>query len=66
MPCVLVPLADGFEEIEAVSIIDILRRAGIEVITAGLQTLQITGSHGISLQADCLLHAVMELSLIHI
>ncbi len=35
-PRVLVPLANGFEEMEAVIIVDILRRAGVEVVTAGL------------------------------
>jgi len=38
---VLVPLAEGFEEIEAVSIIDVLRRAEIEVITASLDEEQL-------------------------
>lgn len=53
MSRVLVPLAEGFEEIEAVSIIDVLRRAGVEVITAALgNELPVTGSHGISLLAD--------------
>ena len=36
MARVLVPMADGVEEIEAVTIIDVLRRAGVEVVCAGL------------------------------
>jgi protein deglycase len=49
---VLVPLAEGFEEIEAVSIIDVLRRAEINVVTAFLKKNPVTGSHGISITAD--------------
>jgi len=52
MPRVLVPLAEGFEEIEAVTIVDLLRRAGIEVHTASLASHEVTGSHGITLLAD--------------
>ena len=48
----IILLATGFEEIEAVTVIDILRRAGIEVIIAGLDTLNITGSHGITITAN--------------
>ena len=52
MPRVLVPLAEGFEEIEAVTIVDLLRRASIEVRTASLAGARVTGSHGISFEAD--------------
>lgn len=50
---VLVPIAEGFEEIEAVSIIDVLRRAGIEVLVRSLDnTLEVKGANGITLKAD--------------
>lgn len=58
MSRVLVPLADGFEEIEAVTVVDVLRRAGVEVCTAGLAALRVTGSHGIVVEADATLDAV--------
>ncbi|HIF50084.1 MAG TPA: DJ-1/PfpI family protein [Thiotrichaceae bacterium] len=49
---VLVPLAQGCEELEAVTIIDLLRRAQIEVITAGLDSQNITASRGVVIIAD--------------
>ena len=49
---VIVILAEGFEEIEAVTIIDILKRAEIDIIVAGLNSTKITGSHGITIEAD--------------
>jgi len=52
MSRVLVPLAPGFEEIEAVTLVDLLRRAGIEVHTAALADREVTGSHGITVTAD--------------
>ena len=53
-------LTDGFEEVEAVTPIDLLRRAGLEVIVAGLEKKDVTGSHGIRLTADVLLKDVKE------
>ena len=49
---ILVPLADGFEEIEAVAIIDVLRRAELEVVTAGLEPGAVEGAHMIRIEPD--------------
>jgi protein deglycase len=49
---VVVFLATGFEEIEAMGIVDTLRRAGIEVVIAGLQTGAIEGGHGVKVVPD--------------
>lgn len=53
MSKILVPLAQGFEEIEAVTIIDILRRANNEVTTCSLDSkLEVLGAHNIVIKAD--------------
>lgn len=59
MSRVLVPLAPGFEEIEAITVVDLLRRAAIEVHTASLDGPHVTGSHDIAVLADLALDAVV-------
>lgn len=58
MKTVCVPLAPGFEEIEAVTIIDVLRRAGVRVVVAGTEPGPIRGSHDITITPDTILERV--------
>lgn len=60
MASVLVPLAQGCEELEAVTIIDLLRRAGIEVVSAGLDAQPVRGSRGTVLIPDSTLDAIAD------
>ncbi|OGV60385.1 MAG: hypothetical protein A2X45_18595 [Lentisphaerae bacterium GWF2_50_93] len=52
-------LADGFEEIEAITPIDVLRRLEFNVVVAGLRK-NVQGSHGIKIEADCLVTDINE------
>ena len=45
-------LADGFEEIEALCPLDVMRRAGIDVTTVGVNRKNVLGAHGIEVVAD--------------
>lgn len=60
MASVLVPLAAGCEEIEAVTVIDLLRRAGIDVMTAGLVPGPVHASRGVVLVPDAWLDDVLD------
>ena len=53
MPKIIIPISNGFEEIEAISIIDICRRANIEVIIASVENIKTIGAHNIKIEADC-------------
>ena len=55
MAKVLVLMANGFEDIEAIAVIDILRRGGVEVVTASIHDRRVVKSaHGIRMEADAL------------
>jgi protein deglycase len=60
MASALIPLAPGFEDLEAVTLVDLLRRAGIEVVTAGLQRGLIEGSRGTRIEPDVYLDEVLS------
>lgn len=58
MAKVLIPLAAGFEEIEALALVDVLRRAEIEVVLAGLLPGPVAGAHNVSIIPDTTIAAV--------
>ena len=60
MARILVPLAQGCEELEAVTVIDLLRRAGLEVLSAGLDEAPVTASRGTRLLPDTTLEKVID------
>jgi len=57
---VLIPLAEGCEELEAITLIDLMRRAGIEVIVAGLENGPVTASRGVRIIPDATLDDVID------
>jgi 4-methyl-5(b-hydroxyethyl)-thiazole monophosphate biosynthesis len=61
MKKICIPLADGFEEIEAVTLIDVLRRAGFNVKTCALDnSLQARGAHDITVMADMTIDQALD------
>ncbi|WP_321469616.1 DJ-1 family glyoxalase III [Halarcobacter sp.] len=55
MSKILLPISNGFEEIEALTIADVCRRAEIEVTIASIEDIEVLGAHKISINADTLL-----------
>ncbi len=60
MTRVLVPLAIGFEDLEAITVVDLLRRANIDVVTAGLTSGSIKGSRGTVIVPDTTLDEALK------
>lgn len=56
----LIILADGFEEMEAIAPVDLLRRAGVDVTIAGLEQESVTGRNGVKVLVDTLYDAVSD------
>ena len=57
---IVVVLAPGFEEIEAVTPIDVLRRAGLDVVVAGVGATAVQGAHGVTYQCDIALEDIQS------
>jgi len=60
MASVLVPLAQGCEELEAITVVDLLRRAGVSVVTAGLDDKPVRASRGMVLVPDTTLDEALK------
>lgn len=61
MARVLVPLAKGFEDIEAVAVIDVLRRGGVEVVSAAIgDETEVQSAHGILMRAEARFDDVVD------
>ena len=58
MASILIPFAEDFEDIEAITLIDLFRRAGFEVVTAGLRPGPVRSAHGVQILPDCTLDDV--------
>ena len=59
MSRVLVPIANGFEEMEGIIIIDVLRRAGLQVVSAGLKPGEVTAARGTKHVPDTVIDRVV-------
>lgn len=55
---IVILMANGFEETEAIATADVLARLGFELCLASLKSKNVTGAHGITIQADCLINDI--------
>ncbi len=55
---ILLPISNGFEELETISVIDICRRANIEVTIAAVEDILTIGAHNLKVTADCMINDV--------
>ncbi|MBM9519990.1 DJ-1/PfpI family protein [Desulforhopalus vacuolatus] len=61
MSKVLVALAEGFETVEALAVVDVMRRGGVEVVTASIgENQQVNSSHKVQVTADKMIHECMD------
>lgn len=60
MPKLLIPISNGFEEIETITIVDVCRRANIDVTTASIEDIEVTGAHRVTIIADELLNEIND------
>lgn len=60
MTHILLPLAPGFEDLEAITLVDILRRGGLHVTTAGLSPGPVQGARGTTVLPDTVLESVLD------
>lgn len=58
MAKLLIPISEGFEEIETITLIDVCRRGEIDVKIAAIKSIETTGSHNITIKADILIDEV--------
>ena len=58
MSKIIIPISNGFEEIEAITIIDVCRRANIDVTIAALENIQTIGAHNIKVEANCMVDEI--------
>ena len=58
MAKIIIPISNGFEEIEAITIIDVCRRANVDVTIAAVENIQTVGAQNIKVEANCMIEDI--------